>query len=106
MFFFVDTRMKERFHFNLCREASLGEAAYYHPSLLAYLEALPPSYGFLAHHIIIHNQSKDGSLFQSPSATAQAFMVTGNKGFRLYLESMLQRCGQGGGENKNFSWHH
>ncbi|XXG70515.1 hypothetical protein AAC387_Pa06g3263 [Persea americana] len=82
---------RERF---LEMEASFCEA--YHPPLLAYLEALPPSYGHIGREIILLNQNKDGSLFQSPSATAHAFMVTGNEGFKLYLESMVQRCGHGG----------
>lgn len=92
--------MNEGLH--LCREASFCEA--YHPPLLAYLEALPPSYGHIGREIILLNQNKDGSLFQSPSATAHAFMVTGNEGFKLYLESMVQRCGHGGGENMNHPW--
>ncbi|XXG70517.1 hypothetical protein AAC387_Pa06g3264 [Persea americana] len=76
------------------KEAALGDV--YHPPLLSYLEALPPPYGLIHHKTILQNQSKDGSLFQSPSATARAFMVTGNKGFKLYLESVVQRCRHGG----------
>ncbi|XP_055828402.1 (E,E)-geranyllinalool synthase [Solanum dulcamara] len=38
---------------------------------------------------------EDGSLFQSPSATAQAFMSTGNKKCLEYLMSIVQKCPNG-----------
>ncbi|KAF8391391.1 hypothetical protein HHK36_023695 [Tetracentron sinense] len=65
---------------------------YHYPPLISYLEALPPSYNIHEEDILQH-LSEDGSLFQSPSATARAFMATGNKGCMIYLESLVQRCG-------------
>ncbi|KAF7803511.1 (E,E)-geranyllinalool synthase [Senna tora] len=64
------------------------------PLLLSYLEALPPSYG-VSEEDILNNLSDDGSLFNSPSATAKAFMATGNKGCLSYLQSLAQRCPNG-----------
>ena len=68
---------------------------YTNPPLLSYLEALPASYDIDQDDIIKH-LSNDGSLFQSPSATASAFMVTGNKKSMAYLLSLVQRCDNGG----------
>ncbi|KAF5474346.1 hypothetical protein F2P56_006251 [Juglans regia] len=66
------------------------------PPLLAYLEALPASYEIDQDEIIKYLMiSNDGSLFQSPSATASAFMITGNKQCRTYLLSLVQRCDNG-----------
>ncbi|XP_058073232.1 (E,E)-geranyllinalool synthase-like [Magnolia sinica] len=62
--------------------------------ILSYMEVLPTTHD-VSPEQILKQQSKDGSLFQSPSATAHAFMVTGNKGCMDYLESMVQRCGYG-----------
>ena len=42
------------------------------------------------------NLSGDGSFFQSPSATACAFLATGNQQSMAYLESLIQRCPNGG----------
>ncbi|GMY37277.1 S-linalool synthase-like [Fagus crenata] len=67
---------------------------YTNPPLLSYLEALPASYDIDQDDIIKH-LSNDGSLFQSPSATARAFMVTGNKKCLAYLLSLVQRCDNG-----------
>lgn len=67
------------------------------PPLLAYLEALPASYEIDQDEIIKYLMlSNDGSLFQSPSATASAFMITGNKQCMAYLRSLVQRCDNGG----------
>ncbi|KAL5976192.1 hypothetical protein ACLOJK_020522 [Asimina triloba] len=63
------------------------------PPLMSFMEALPVTY--VNHEQMMQHQRKDGSLFQSPSATAYAFMVTGNEDFRLYLESIFQRCNNG-----------
>ncbi|KAF2305135.1 hypothetical protein GH714_001983 [Hevea brasiliensis] len=61
-----------------------------HPPLLAYLEALP------LHNIdqedVVKHLCNDGSLFESPSATARAFMATGNKDCLSYLQSLVQKC--------------
>ncbi|XP_058073237.1 (E,E)-geranyllinalool synthase-like isoform X1 [Magnolia sinica] len=65
----------------------------YYPPLLSYMEALPDNY-LSCEHILKH-LSEDGSLFQSPSATAQAFMATRNKDCMVYLESVVQRCKHG-----------
>ncbi|KAG2410124.1 (E,E)-geranyllinalool synthase [Vigna angularis] len=62
--------------------------------LLSYLEALPPWYK-VSEEDICGNLSGDGSLFQSPSATAKAFMATGNIDSLSYLESLIQRCPNG-----------
>ncbi|CAI8609541.1 unnamed protein product [Vicia faba] len=61
-----------------------------YPPLLSYLEALPPTY--VNEKDICKNLSEDGSLFQSPSATAKAFIDYGNKKCLAYLRSLAQRC--------------
>ncbi|XP_059435952.1 S-linalool synthase-like [Corylus avellana] len=63
--------------------------------LFSYLEALPAAYEIDENDIIKH-LSSDGSLFQSPSATASAFMATGNKHCVAYLLSLVQRSCDGG----------
>jgi geranyllinalool synthase len=55
---------------------------------------LPPKY--VNEKDICKNLSEDGSLFQSPSATAKAFMLYGNKECLTYLQSMAQRCPKAG----------
>ncbi|KAK6268819.1 hypothetical protein QUC31_012979 [Theobroma cacao] len=65
-----------------------------YPLLLSYLEALPSFYAINEEDITMH-LSDDGSLFQSPSATARAFMATGNKQCLAYLQSLVRRCGNG-----------
>ncbi|KAH7568961.1 hypothetical protein JRO89_XS06G0080700 [Xanthoceras sorbifolium] len=65
-----------------------------YPPLLSYLEALLPSYDINREDIVKH-LSNDGSLFQSPSATARAFMATGNGKCLAYLQSLTQRCANG-----------
>jgi geranyllinalool synthase len=65
-----------------------------YPPILSYLEALPPKY--VNEKDICKNLSENGSLFQSPSATAKAFMVYGNKECLTYLQSMAQRCPEAG----------
>ena len=76
----------------LCREELVGSLRY--PPLLSYLEALPPSYA--REEDICSNLSSDGSLFQSPSASAKAFMATGKQECLTYLQSLAQRCPNGG----------
>lgn len=71
--------------------------------LLSYLEALPPWYK-VSEEDIFSNLSGDGSLFQSPSATAKAFMLTGNIDSLGYLESLIQRCPNGGLFGPLFLW--
>lgn len=66
-----------------------------YPPLMSYLEALTPSDN-ITEDDIIRNLSEDGSLFQSPSATARAFMLTGNQKCLAYLQSLVQNCGNGG----------
>ncbi|XP_058073244.1 (E,E)-geranyllinalool synthase-like isoform X3 [Magnolia sinica] len=65
----------------------------YYPPLSSYMEALPETYVSPEH--ILEHQSEDGSLFQSPSATAHAFMATRDKNCMVYLESVVQRCKDG-----------
>ncbi|KAI8000000.1 (E,E)-geranyllinalool synthase [Camellia lanceoleosa] len=67
---------------------------YHYPPLLSYLEALPPSYVIHSEDIVM-NLSEDGSLFQSPSATAHAFLATRNQKCMDYIESLVQRCPNG-----------
>ncbi|TXG47338.1 hypothetical protein EZV62_026632 [Acer yangbiense] len=71
----------------------LVDDKHYYPPLLLYLEALP-SYD-INREDIIRNLSDDGSLFQSPSATARAFMATGNEKCLANLQSLVQRCANG-----------
>ncbi|CAK8530502.1 unnamed protein product [Lathyrus sativus] len=73
----------------LNKERDVGDFHCYTP-LLAYLEALPSSY--VDEKDICKNLSQDGSLFQSPSATAKAYMDSGNKKCLSYLLSLSQRC--------------
>lgn len=73
----------------LNKEEVVGDFHYY-PPLMSYLEALPPSY--VNEKDICKNLSADGSLFQSPSATAKAFMAYGNQECLAYLQSLAQRC--------------
>ncbi|XAR66426.1 Alpha-farnesene synthase, partial [Bertholletia excelsa] len=61
--------------------------------LLAYLEALPSSYS--VHEDIVRNLSEDGSLFQSPSATARAFLATGNQKCMDYLKTLVAKYQDG-----------
>nr|ACO40485.1 terpene synthase [Actinidia deliciosa] len=63
---------------------------YHYPPLASYLEALPPSYTIDRKDITM-NLSGDGSCFQSPSATARAFLATGNQKCMAYLESLVQK---------------
>ncbi|GFY91840.1 hypothetical protein Acr_08g0002360 [Actinidia rufa] len=74
------------------REEFIDQNCY--PPLASYLEALPPSYNIDRKDITM-NLSGDGSFFQSPSATACAFLATGNQQSMAYLESLIQRCPNG-----------
>ncbi|XP_044495339.1 (E,E)-geranyllinalool synthase-like [Mangifera indica] len=67
---------------------------HYELPLLAYLEVLPSSYTINEEQLVKH-LSDDGSLFHSPSATARAFMATGNKSCLAYLQSLVQRYSNG-----------
>ncbi|CAL9765991.1 unnamed protein product [Musa acuminata subsp. burmannicoides] len=62
-----------------------------HPPLTSFLEALPISCR-PNHEVILGLQMEDGSLFHSPSATACAFMITGDRNCLEYLQTMLKRC--------------
>lgn len=63
----------------------------------AYLEVLPAEYTCVDRaKIVALNQADDGSLFQSPSATAFAFMATGDGRCRAYLEAMVAEALLGG----------
>ncbi|URE20485.1 synthase [Musa troglodytarum] len=64
----------------------------YHPPSLFFLEALPESYR-PKHELILDHQMEDGSLFHSPSATACAFIITGDTGFKEYLHGVVRRFG-------------
>ncbi|OMO65053.1 hypothetical protein COLO4_31528 [Corchorus olitorius] len=73
-------------------ELADDDASY--PPLLSYLEALPSFYTVNEEAITMH-LSNEGSLFRSPSATARAFMATGNKECLAYLKSLVRRCVHG-----------
>ncbi|RZS22883.1 hypothetical protein BHM03_00055719 [Ensete ventricosum] len=62
-----------------------------HPPLTSFLEALPISCR-PNHEVILRLQMEDGSLFHSPSATACAFMITGDRNCLEYLQTMMKRC--------------
>ncbi|KAK8580686.1 hypothetical protein V6N13_143751 [Hibiscus sabdariffa] len=66
----------------------------YYPPLLSYLEALPSSYHINEQDITM-NLCADGSLFQSPAASARAFMATGNENTLSYLQRLVGRCAVG-----------
>ncbi|GMI82368.1 terpene synthase 04, GERANYLLINALOOL SYNTHASE, TERPENE SYNTHASE 4 [Hibiscus trionum] len=66
-----------------------------YPPLLSYLEALPSFYSMNEEDISM-NLKRDGSLFQSPSATARAFMATGNKDCLAYLQSLVKTFANNG----------
>ncbi|XP_027160774.1 (E,E)-geranyllinalool synthase-like isoform X2 [Coffea eugenioides] len=64
------------------------------PSLLWYLESLPPTYHVDEQNIMKH-VSGDGSIFQSPAATASAYLRTGSSKCLEYLEFLVQKCPNG-----------
>ncbi|KAK1284709.1 S-linalool synthase [Acorus calamus] len=66
----------------------------YHPPLETYLEALPIT-SFEVERVLKEYQSQDGSLFQSPSATARAYIISGDDRCMHYLQSMVRRCAHG-----------
>ncbi|XP_039004523.1 S-linalool synthase-like [Hibiscus syriacus] len=66
-----------------------------YPPLLSYLEAMPSFYAINEEEISV-NLKTDGSLFQSPSATARAFMATGNKDCLAYLQFLVETCSNNG----------
>nr|QEV81852.1 terpene synthase 13 [Prunella vulgaris] len=66
------------------------------PPVAAHLEALPSTYKIDPEDIITKYISSDGSLFQSPSATAKAFMSTSNIHSLHYLQSLLHKFPNGG----------
>ncbi|GLT77211.1 hypothetical protein SLA2020_488190 [Shorea laevis] len=74
------------------REELVGEQF---PPLLSYLEVLTPTDDKLIEESITKDLSLDGSLFQSPAATARAFMATGKRECLVYLQSLVQRCPNG-----------
>ncbi|KAI3510369.1 hypothetical protein L1887_17308 [Cichorium endivia] len=66
-----------------------------YPPLLAYLETSPFAEHNFDQETITKHLSEDGSLFQSPSATAQAYIYTGNHKCLEYLTSLVQKCPDG-----------
>ncbi|KAG8634467.1 hypothetical protein MANES_17G041800v8 [Manihot esculenta] len=75
----------------LDREKLVDKCSY--PPLLTYLEALP-LHNIDQEHVAKH-LSNNGSLFDSPSATACAFMATGNKDCLRYLQTLVEKCPHG-----------
>ncbi|KAG8391624.1 hypothetical protein BUALT_Bualt01G0206700 [Buddleja alternifolia] len=82
----VDAIFKKRQQ--ILQTEELVNKSQYYPPLISYLETLPSS--TYHNHLIEKHLSSDGSLFQSPSATARAFMITGNVKCLKYLQSLLQ----------------
>lgn len=73
------------------------DGRYQRQSLLTYLEVLPSTlYAENQEHIVEILGDSDGSLFQSPSATAAAYMLSGNPKCLAYLQSLVQKCPHGG----------
>ncbi|KAI7751114.1 hypothetical protein M8C21_004544, partial [Ambrosia artemisiifolia] len=64
--------------------------------LLAYLETFQSGKYYVDEETIRKHLSEDGSLFQSPSATAQAYISTGNQKCLKYLMSLVEKCPNGG----------
>lgn len=82
-----------------------------YPPLMAYLETFQMTERNVDEETIIKHLSEDGSLFQSPSATAQAYLSTRNQKCLDYLISLVQKYPNGGTYNyrftclsKNFGW--
>ncbi|KAK3433160.1 hypothetical protein EUGRSUZ_D00680 [Eucalyptus grandis] len=75
------------------REKLVDRNQYY--PLLSYLEALPPTYK-ISNETILKRVDGDGSLFQSPSATASAYLSTGHKACLAYLQSLASNCASNG----------
>ncbi|GER36489.1 terpene synthase [Striga asiatica] len=73
----------------------MNKSGYYNPPLLEHLETLPSKYYFDRPEIVEQYLSHDGSMFQSPSATARAFMITGNLDCMIYLESLIRNFTNG-----------
>lgn len=83
-------------YFNGCRENLVDVSP-----LLSHIKSLPSSapHGVVEEEeedMIMKHLSEDGSYFQSPSATAYAYMTTGNLQCLKYLKSVVQRCPNGG----------
>ncbi|GAB4831250.1 hypothetical protein Ancab_005264 [Ancistrocladus abbreviatus] len=68
---------------------------YEHPPLLSYLEALPSWYCSFDEESIVSSLNEDGPVFQSPSAAAYAFIVTGHDRCMAYLQTLVQACKSG-----------
>nr|GEU66338.1 geranyllinalool synthase [Tanacetum cinerariifolium] len=66
-----------------------------YPPLLAYLETLQFTVHNVDQQTIMKHLSEDGSLFQSPSATAQAYISTRNPKCHEYLMSLVHKCPNG-----------
>ncbi|KAL8460390.1 hypothetical protein ACS0TY_032067 [Phlomoides rotata] len=76
-------------HHILQMQEIVEEESLYFPPLLSHFETLPPSYYYDRQETVKQHLSSDGSLFQSPSATAHAFLSTGNIDCLKYLQSLL-----------------
>ncbi|KAF8031270.1 hypothetical protein BT93_D0463 [Corymbia citriodora subsp. variegata] len=75
------------------REKLVDKNQYY--PLLSYHEALPPAYK-ISHESILEHLDSNGSLFQSPSATASAYLATGNEACLAYLRFLASNCASNG----------
>ncbi|KAI3829311.1 hypothetical protein L1987_03431 [Smallanthus sonchifolius] len=77
----------------LCKEEIVDKRL--HLPLLAYLETFQSAKYHVDEETITKHLSEDGSLFQSPSATAQAYMSTRNQKCLEYLMSLVENCPNG-----------
>ncbi|CAA0817906.1 (E-E)-geranyllinalool synthase [Striga hermonthica] len=84
-----------RQHILEMEELEVNKSSYYNSPLLAHLETLPSKYYLDRLEIVEQYLRHDGSLFQSPSATARAFMITGNLDCMIYLESLVRNFPNG-----------
>ncbi|KAG9133783.1 hypothetical protein Leryth_018398 [Lithospermum erythrorhizon] len=71
----------------------MNDETQFHPPLLSYLEALSSTSSNQLE--IVRQLGRDGSLYRSPSATARAYMVTGNTKCLTYLKAIVRRCSNG-----------
>ncbi|PON84631.1 S-linalool synthase [Trema orientale] len=91
----VELAKIEGLEIDFSNDSTLVKQHEYHPSLKTYIEALPKKNNNNSENEVSFHQSEDGSVFQSPAATAYAFMMTGNEIFLAYLEEVVKICGHG-----------
>ncbi|XP_057510703.1 (E,E)-geranyllinalool synthase-like [Actinidia eriantha] len=95
----ADGDMKEVLSDVFCKRQQILETEectdeHHYPPLLSCLEALPYTCDING-ELTAKYLREDGSLFQSPSATARAYMVTGERKCMEYLLSCVRKCPRG-----------